>query len=351
MLFFSGNARKAPIANHCPVWELESRSKKEIRVKFAMAGAEDEFALVSLKHCRLVIGLACSIILISSARAAAFSRSDQPQTIQQINEGDRFQFSNPAIITDRSRDPLIYDDFMRITFLPGNVGVTTPGRPTALRAFFGSTRFYEPAISVSEIANFNGFKPNPNLDLVAMECRPQADVADPYYATWPNLAKMLIHDFGSQHYDCSPPGSAPSNIAYCLAEQYTDPPTQPVINALINALMFGQKLFQIENGNFLYDDYGIDTDNGGLGLVVKGPAVPLSAGQTLRQSVVPEYLLLNLNLADLNCRCIRVAPYDGRDKDLLSARTVWKRGRLGANGLCDSYVKRLRPANFSGATP
>lgn len=299
-----------------------------------------------LKYCRFVISLACSIILISSAQAVAFS--GRPQATPQVSERNYFQFSNPAIITDRSRDPLIYDDFMRITFLPSNVDVTTPSRPIALRAFFGSTRFYEPAISVSEIANFNGFKPNPNLDLVAMECRPHPGVADPYYATWPNLAKMLIHDFGSEHYDCSPPGSTPANTAYCLAEQYTDPSTQPVINALINALMFGQKLFQIENGNFLYDEYGIDANHSGLGLVVKGPAVPSNAAQTLEQSVVPEYLLLNLNLADLNCRCIRVAPYDGRDQDLLSARTVWKRGRLGANGLCDSYVNRLRPSDFGG---
>lgn len=100
-------------------------------------------------------------------------------------------------------------------------------------------------------------------------------------------------------------------------------------------------MFLIKNGDFILDAYGIDPDHSGLGFVVKGLAVPLSAAETLEQSVVPEYLLRNLNLADLNCRCIRVSKYEGRDQDVLPAKTVWNKGKLGPGGLCSSYVKRL----------
>ncbi|MGO9056934.1 MAG: hypothetical protein ACLQU2_06035 [Candidatus Binataceae bacterium] len=252
--------------------------------------------------------------------------------------------SNPAVITDNSKDPLFYDDFMRITFLPKSVDVMTPGKsgPNGiLRAFFGSTRFYAPPIPVTRIADFNGFKPVASYDLVAMRCQPRLGDADPRLAIWPNLAHMLIADLADRHFSCASP-STPENVAFCLAENYKDTPEPLAVTALINALKFAEELFALKGGNLLYDLYGIDPDHSGLGLVVKGPVVPnITAAETLTQSVVPEYLLKNINLADLNCRCIRVAGYPGRDQSVLPADLVWNQGKLGSGGLCSQYVKKL----------
>jgi hypothetical protein len=272
----------------------------------------------------LLMMLVCSTTLICASRAEAFSEDD----------------FNPAVITDRARDPLVYNDFLRITFAPSTVPVSTPSRPTELRAFFGSTRVYEPPLSVEAIADFNGFAADASSDLVAMRCRPRTTAADPRLATWPNLATMLISDLANRQYSCPPPPSPePANVAYCLAQQYTDTAVQPVVNTLIAALEFGHQLFLL--GAFLSDNYGIDADHSGLGFVVRGQAVALNAAEALEQSVVPEYLLRNIALADAHCRCIRVAPYSGRDQDLLPAQLVWDRGELSTDGLCSHYVNRL----------
>lgn len=253
-----------------------------------------------------------------------------------------FPESNPSLVTDNSRDPNFYNDFMRITFVPSTVDVITPSRPTAARAFFGSTRFYTPALPVDVIADFNGFSADATRDLVAMACRPRTPIADAYYANWPNLAKMIVTDFGTKGYACpAPAGADDSNRAYCMAMDFKDTPTQPVVNALVNALQLGQQLFALSNGNWLYDNYGIDYDHSGLGMVVRGPAVALTAAQVLEQSVVPEYLLKNANLAALGCRCIRVPPYPGRDQDLLPGDFVWKHGTLASDGKCAAIVSRL----------
>ena len=293
----------------------------------------------------LLVVSVCSAMLICAARAEAFSSAPQAETSPGIAAVGPSATANPALITDNSKDPLFYDDFMRITFLPKSVDVMTPGKsgPNGiLRAFFGSTRFYTPPIPVTRIADFNGFKPVAGLDLVAMRCQPRLGDADPRLAIWPNLAEMLVSDLADQHFSCPASPSVPENVAYCLAKNYEDTPEPRAVTALINALEFAEELFPLKGGNLLYDLYGIDQDHSGLGLVVKGPAVPnITAAETLTQSVVPEYLLKNINLADLNCRCIRVAGYPGRDQSVLPGDLVWNQGRLGARGLCSQYVKRL----------
>lgn len=146
-----------------------------------------------LKTFHVLMVLAVSTLLVWVSNAAAFSSGDEAQVAPEIGVGAPFHSSNPALITDRSHAPSLDNDFMRITFLPASVPVTTPARPgVALRSFFGSTRFYDPPIQVEQIANFNGFAAEKDKDLVAMRCRPQRPDADPYLATWPNLAKMLV---------------------------------------------------------------------------------------------------------------------------------------------------------------
>jgi len=251
---------------------------------------------------------------------------------------------NPAVITDASRDPAIYNDFLRITFVPSNVEVTTPGRPSAVRAFFGSSRFYDPPLPVEAIADYNGFAADATRDLVAMTCRPHTATADPRLATWPNLAKMLASDLADRQYACPPPLSPePGNVAYCAAKMFADAPVQPVIDGLIAALVFGKALFDL--GSFIGDSYGVNANHSGLGFVVRGPAVPLNAAQVLEQSVVPEYLLRNVKLAEANCRCIRVAPYPGRDEDVLPPKLIWDKGKLDEQGACTRRVNRLPRAH------
>ncbi len=77
----------------------------------------------------------CLATLICAARAEAFSDEPQAQSPLALGVSDPDQISNRAVIMDNSRDPLFYDDFMRITFLPQTVDVTTPGKSALLRAF------------------------------------------------------------------------------------------------------------------------------------------------------------------------------------------------------------------------
>ncbi|MFI5399387.1 MAG: hypothetical protein ACHQ9S_27995 [Candidatus Binatia bacterium] len=65
-----------------------------------------------------------------------------------------------------------------------------------------------------------------------------------------------------------------------------------------------------------------------------GKRVALTAAQALEQSVVPEYLLDNVPLADGNCKCIRVKPYPNRDQSPLNWDTVTA---LGNQNLCATF--------------
>jgi hypothetical protein len=83
--------------------------------------------------------------------------------------------------------------------------------------------------------------------------------------------------------------------------------------------------------NVLYDLYGIGYGFSGLGFSVKGSYlsgsnVALTSGEALAQSVVPEYLVKNVTLAEGGCRCIRVKPYPGRDEEFMNWNLVFWMG-------------------------
>jgi hypothetical protein len=40
---------------------------------------------------------------------------------------------------------------------------------------------------------------------------------------------MIISDLADRHFSCPGSPSIPENVAYCLAKQYADPPTQPTL--------------------------------------------------------------------------------------------------------------------------
>ena len=67
-----------------------------------------------------------------------------------------------------------------------------------------------------------------------------------------------------------------------------------------------------------------------------GQSVALSAAPALEQSVVPEYLLDNVTLAEGSCRCIRVKPYTDRDQSPLNWDAVTT---VGNQSLCTALTK------------
>jgi hypothetical protein len=266
--------------------------------------------------------------------ALAFSASEN-------SVGSIFNQQSPAVVTDQSRNPLIDDDFLRLIYVPHGLQVTTLGKPSQTRTFFGNSRFYSPPITPAQIADYAGGLTNPASDMVAMRCQPaNTDEIDPELAIWPNVAKFLADDLPPA---ASCPGSSTSDQAWCLAKAFDDTPNQPLILSLYNAISFGKDVFSINNfdgGNLLFDYYGIGSGHSGLGFVVKGSAnVSLTAAQTLQNSVVPEYLLKNVTLAEADCRCVQVPSYNGRDATPLSPTFIWNQGRL-TNGACRT-VKRI----------
>jgi hypothetical protein len=87
--------------------------------------------------------------------------------------------------------------------------------------------------------------------------------------------------------------------------------------------------------------YGISPGFSGLGYTIRGSqsGPPYVAQKSLREAIVPEYLLPNSPLAELGCACIIVPPYPGRSQDPLDPRFVAERG-----GPECPKVDRLRPA-------
>jgi hypothetical protein len=104
----------------------------------------------------------------------------------------------------------------------------------------------------------------------------------------------------------------------------------------------GVSLLQLQGGAFqptgstvgadvLYDLYGIGDGFSGLGYSVKnsylaGNNISLNSTQILAQSVVPEYLLMNVTLGEGGCSCIRVNPYTNRDQEFIRWNRVLEVG-------------------------
>jgi hypothetical protein len=286
----------------------------------------------------VLIATLVSGTLIGAGLGDAFAFSGSANPVNSI-----FNQQSPAVLTDRSRDPLNDDDFLREIYVPNGLRVTTLGKPAQIRTFFGNSRFYFPPITPAQIADYAGGLTNPNSDLVVMRCQPHdTDAVDPELAIWPNVAKFLVDDLPPAP---ACPGSSTTDQAYCRAKEFEDVPNQPLILSLYNAIALGKDLFSINNfdgGNLLFDYYGIGSGHSGLGFVVKSSAnVNFTAAQSLENSIVPEYLLKNVSLADADCRCIQVPPYKGRDGQPLSPNFVWNRGNLD-DGACRA-IKRIVP--------
>ena len=222
-------------------------------------------------------------------------------------------------------------------FLVGFSGdpVTSLGRSGALRAFMTATSFFQPALPLGQTATYPGLEEQPAQDLVVLRCiPPEREKVDAILATWPNVFAAVQRDLGSQGFTCPYTGDSADHEIYCIAKQFDDTPSGVVVTTLANVLATANTLFDPahpELARWLKTYYGIYPPFSGLGFSVKdsyrlSSSNPTTSAEVLQKSVVPEYLLANVSLSDAGCRCIRVAPYEGRDQANLEPDFVWNKG-------------------------
>jgi hypothetical protein len=212
------------------------------------------------------------------------------------------------------------------------------------RAFMSATIYYEPAMPVQDVVRYVGSDINPAYDLVAMRCRPRDPTKTAArLATWPNVFKALVDDLGYTSTVCpAAGGDTVDKKVYCAALSFSDQSDTQVPLTLAAMMKAAVALWQLTGGafpptgstsgaNVLYDLYGIGYGFSGLGFSVKnsylsGHNVSLTSAQALAQSVVPEYLVMNVTLADAGCSCIRVKPYSNRDRGFIEWNRVLEVG-------------------------
>ena len=270
------------------------------------------------------------------------------------------------------------NDFTRVIFTNKPAPVTNIGRTDKTyqgkllqaRAFMSATILYQPPLPAIDDAHFIGSDDpgSSSYDLVAMRCEPSdRSQVQPRVASWPNIFAMATSDLadlmGYTPDDCPTPDLDASypvdQRVYCASQSFSDLKDTKVPLVLQNAVDTGATIFQFTGAAFLadpyaktgadvlYDLYGIGPAFSGLGysvedsyLVSRGGNVSLTATQALEQSVVTEYMVMNVPLKDANCRCVRVTPYGNRDTSLLNWNHVWAAGKLDpTDGHCVARAK------------
>jgi hypothetical protein len=273
---------------------------------------------------------------------------------QEVSTGEA-----PALVTDDTRmsDPktgfALINDFERIIFVKRGVTITTIGKSNGvqLRAFVSATTFYQPPLTVEEVVDYAGGVDHPDQFLGVMRCRPpDPSKVEPILATWPNVFKALTADLGRKFTPADCPadltGLPPDNQVYCIARGFVDKRSMFPAMSLAAALTTGASIFAVNfpppkggesGGDVLFDLYGAGSGFSGLGFAIKASAnVALDATRALAQSVVPEYLLGNVTLANGGCNCIEVPPYAGRDQTPINMDFVSTAGAFGACTMINS---------------
>jgi hypothetical protein len=258
------------------------------------------------------------------------------------------------------------DDFLRAVWVSPGTAVTHLGRDDQyvknLRAFFTATSFVRPSVSVDQYVSLVGNVFQTQRDLVLMRCRPsstQRQSLDPILASWPNVFDAIVADFAGT-YSCPPVPTDGDNLIYCAALDYQTNygnVTQTVFPVGLQDMLdiAGPLENDVTAASALKTNYGIYPQFTGLGFTVdtSGSTPSMTGATMLRYSVVPEYLLKNLSLADAGCRCIQVPTYGNRKHPDLRHRApvdpnyVWRRGRLAADGAC-RQIERLRGRGAGG---
>lgn len=254
------------------------------------------------------------------------------------------QQPDAVVTTDQVRE-ITPNDFLRITFVPAGVAVTTLNKPGALRAFATATAFYEPPVALKDFPLYSGLVNDDTKTLVAMRCEPpDPEVTDAVLATWPNVFAAIQRDLGIDPKVCDGPVNDDDTRAFCFARGFNNDAGDNVPISLAHSLTYAAKAFEGYSpvGSWLKNKYGIFPAFSGLGFSVKDSYYldaqhPMSTQQILVKSISPEYVLKNVTLKEAGCRCITVAPYEGRANDAMDPEFV---RRAGGDGECKA-VERL----------
>lgn len=274
------------------------------------------------------LGIGCAAIVVLSVALCVF-----------VSEaGAKSPPKDPAEFTQWSRNPNNVGDFLRLLYIPADRINPPPdhlGTPNKVRVFVGAAAFIRPPITLARVAGFQGIPDVGDQYLGAIRCRPKdLSALSPVLATWPNVIRAILQDYASQKWTCTEPPASEEEEVYCMVKDYADPPVGSVTQALEATLSLGAELFNPghpETAHMLGSRYGVYPAFSGLGFAVNGsgPATTFDAADSLVNSVVPEYLVKNVSLADAGCRCILVPPYPDRSNDVLDLNYVWRRGGRG----------------------
>jgi hypothetical protein len=250
----------------------------------------------------------------------------------------------PVVVNDTVREALP-NDYLRVSFVPAGVKVTTLSRPGALRAFVTATALYSPPLKLDQLPYYSGLVNDDNNVLVAMRCRPpHPETVDAVLATWPNVFQAIERDVPPDPGGCSGEPGTPAAQVACFAKAFVDPPATAVPTSLAHTFSYAGMLYDADHAalaKWLQDNYGIFPAFSGMGYSVKDSyslnSQPMTSQEILVKSVSSEYILKNVSLADAGCRCISVAPYPGRSDGRLDPGFI---ERAGGDGVCKE-VDRL----------
>jgi hypothetical protein len=252
--------------------------------------------------------------------------------------------SAPVVISDSLREAAP-GDYLRVSFLPAGLAVTTLSRPGALRAFTTATALYSPPLKLAEMPYHSGLVNNDGNVLVALRCRPtHPEAVDAVLATWPNVFLAVQRDVPLRSGACDAASPDPATQIACFAKGFSDVPAKEVPSSLAQTFSYAAKLYDDNHrklAQWLQSNYGIYPAFSGMGYSVKDSysidKQPMSSQEMLVKSVSSEYILKNVTLAEAGCRCISVAPYPGRSNDPVDPNFI---SQAGGDGICKS-VDRL----------
>jgi len=256
------------------------------------------------------------------------------------------QHPDAVLVTDHVREATP-DDFLRVTFVPAGVAVTTLARPGSLRAFATATEVYDPPLKLKDFPYYSGLVNDDTKTLVAMRCQPpQREKVDALLATWPNVFAAIQRDLHLDPKSCDGAISDDDTRAFCFAHAFKDEPGDNVPLSLAHSLVYAAHAFEGYSpvAAWLRNKYGVFPAFSGLGFSVKDSYYldaqhPMSTQQILVKSISPEYVLKNVSLKDAGCRCISVAPYPGRAEDPMDPDYIWNAGGDGECKAVDTLSK------------
>ena len=254
----------------------------------------------------------------------------------------------PIAVSDAVREAAP-NDYLRVSFLPAGVQVTSLSRPGALRAFATATPLISPPLKLADLPAYSGLVNNDANVLVAMRCRPEhRESVDALLATWPNVFLAIERDVPLDKSACASTPANPAQQVACYASAFVDAPSTAVPTSLASTFQYAAVLFDPQHSilaKWLKDNYGIFPAFSGNGYSIKDSyyldTQPMTSQQILVKSISSEYILKNVDLSTAGCRCISVPPYPGRSSDPLDPDFV---ASAGGNGVC-SEVKKLAIAS------